>query len=58
MKQFTGDKYKNKGASVETGVSECTPLDSGELRNSGQGQRPTKTRKSVKSDRGTFESAH
>ncbi len=40
MKQYTGDKYKNKGASVQTGVSECSPIEKETPRGEGQGQRP------------------
>jgi len=54
MKQFTGDKYAKKPASVATGLSECEALDNGELRGSGQGQRPTRRDETVKSDRGSF----
>lgn len=58
MKQHTGDKYKKKAASVETGISECEALDSGNLRPEGQGQRPVKKDEAVKSDRGSFKFKH
>lgn len=41
QKQYLGDKYKNKGASLETGVSECKPFPQESPRGDGQGQRPT-----------------
>jgi len=53
-KQYFGDKYRPKGASVQSGLSDQKALDQGALRGEGQGQRPKGKNQAVSTDRGTF----